>query len=328
MRTERRRLALVVVAVLVAAAVPAGHWAGRQVAPAAGPSLPGPCEQARAAAPGPGSAIGVGATVQTTGGAGWAEAFHRADVAYGPVTLFRVFYPGLPPPWPGSAADLAGRAVHVSFKAPPPEIVAGVHDDALAAWFASMPPDRDIYWTYHHEPENNIEAGEFTADSYRAAWQRVAALAGRVEHPRRCATLVLMGWTLEPAAGRDWRDYYPGADVIDVLGWDIYNLDFAAGDYSDPPAMFERAVAAARSEGKPWGIAEFGSRRVPGDEPGHQRASWIRQVADHLSGHPHPPLWVAWYDALIGDGEDYRLVDEPSRSAWRDFVHSQPAADG
>ncbi|QSB15880.1 hypothetical protein JQS43_05985 [Natronosporangium hydrolyticum] len=293
------------------------------------PALPAgaPTPEAPAGSPGapsvpPSGRIEVGSTVQVNGG-GWPGAYQRADEAYGPVEMFRVFHPGLPPDWPGSAADHAGRTVNVSFKADPEEVLAGEHDAALARWFASLPTDRDIYWTYHHEPENNIEAGDFTADQYRAAWRRVAWLADQVEHPSRYATLVLMGWSLEPASGRNWRDYYPGADVISVLGWDIYNFDYQQGGYSAPPVLFDRAIAVSRTEGKPWGISEYGGRRVDGDEAGHRRAEWIRETTDYLATHPYPPVWVAWYDALIGDGEDYRLIDEPSRAAWAEFARGQ-----
>lgn len=284
---------------------------------------PGELEPGDPARPPATGTIAAGATVQISGGGGWAGAFDRADTEYGPLEMLRVFHSGLPPAWPGSAADTAGRTVNVSFKAHPRDVLAGAHDRALTDWFAGMPSDRDIYWTYYHEPEDNIEAGEFSAADYREAWRRVAGLASEVANPRRYATLVLMGWTLEPGSGRDWRDYYPGGDVIAVLGWDIYNLDYAAGEYSAPEVLFDRAIEASRAEGKPWGIAEYGGRRVPGDGSGQRRAGWIRATTGYLADHEYPPLWVAWYDALIGDGEDYRLADDPSRTAWQEFVRSQ-----
>lgn len=108
------------------------------------------------------------------------------------------------------------------------------------------PRDRDVYWVYYHEPEDNIAAGEFTAADYRAAWRRLRSLADKAGNPRLHATLVLMGWSLDPLSKRDWRDYYPGRDVIQVLGWDVYNLGWKKGRYDSPPPCTTGSSPSAR----------------------------------------------------------------------------------
>lgn len=272
-------------------------------------------------APGTGSSgrILVGANVEVQSGETWKEANARADATYGPLAMHRVFYPDLPPPWPGSRAEGGGRTVVVSFKAQPRDILNGRHDDELSEWFATAPRDRDVYWVYYHEPEDNIEAGEFNAADYRAAWRRLAELADRADHPRLYATLVLMCWTLESGSGRDWRDYYPGGDVIAVLGWDCYNsAGQRGGYYIDPAERFETAIAVSREAGKPWGVAELGSELIEGDESGEGRGTWLRKIGDYLSSHAHPPLWVAYFDSTVAG--DYRLLDRPSQRAWQQFA--------
>jgi len=275
-------------------------------------------------APGGGSSrrILVGANVEVQSGETWEEANARADAAYGPLAMHRVFYPELPPPWPGSRAAGDGRPVVVSFKANPRDVLAGRHDEALAEWFRTAPRNQEIYWVYYHEPEDNIENGEFTAEDYRAAWRRLAQLAAQSDHSRLYATLVLMCWTLESGSGRDWRDYYPGGDVIAVLGWDCYNSGGQRGGYYIEPAeRFENAIAVSREAGKPWGVAELGSELIEGDESGEGRAAWLRKIGDYLSSHSYPPLWVAYFDSTVAG--DYRLRDRPSQQAWQQFARSQ-----
>ncbi|MFD0853298.1 hypothetical protein ACFQ07_13740, partial [Actinomadura adrarensis] len=150
---------------------------------------------------------------------------------------------------------------------------------------------------------------------YRAAWRHLRSLADKAGNPRLHATLVLMSWSLEAESGRDWRDYYPGRDVIQVLGWDTYNLGWKKGRYDSPSTMYDRVLTVSEKERLPFGIAETGSFLIAGDK-GDQRAAWIRATNAYLE--KHGALWVSYFD-LDWETGDYRLLDAPSRKAWQDF---------
>lgn len=246
------------------------------------------------------------------------DTFHRAlarqRAAYGGLGLVRVFYPGLPAPWPGLAGASGGPVV-VSFKANPRDVLTGEHDAYLGRWFASVPTDRTVWWTYWHEPEDDIEKGRFSAAEYRAAWRHLTALAEGARNPQLRPTLVLMCWTLTPESGRNWKSYYAGDSVIDTLGWDCYNAGARFGRYRDPMRMFSATAAASASVGKPWGISELGSLLATGDT-GADRARWLRACAAWL--RRGGASWVSYFDAPVGG--EYRLFDEASRAAWRDVV--------
>jgi hypothetical protein len=242
------------------------------------------------------------------------QALSRMDQYYGGLESVRLFYPSVPPAWPGRP-DVGKRTAIISFKLDPRAVLSGRYDQAMRRWFATAPNDRDVYWVYYHEPEDNIAAGSFSAADYRAAWRRLRSLADEAHNPRLHATLVLMGWTLDPRSGRDWRDYYPGKDVIQALGWDVYNLADGKGRYETPQAMYERVVSTSEAEGLPFGVAETGSLVVRGDD-GSKRAEWLRATNSYLTAHN--ALWVAYFDLKWSNG-DYRLLDGPSRQAWRDF---------
>ena len=149
-------------------------------------------------------------------------------------------------PWtsPQLSADLP---MQVSFKGEPATVVSGSQDAKYLAWFKAAPRDRTIYWTFFHEPDDNIDAGEFTAAQYVAAWRHLKALANQADNPRLLATLSLMNWSVYPESGRSWKDMYPGNDVIDVLAWDVNNLGSGREEYEDPATLLSPVISASAS---------------------------------------------------------------------------------
>jgi hypothetical protein len=279
------------------------------------PTTPAPTSSSAPAPPSvPSGGTMFGATVWTGGGLSQAAALAQANARYGKLEVVRVFYPGLPPAWPG-AAGASGGPVVVSFKAQPKDVLSGSLDSKLGDWFATAPRDRQIIWSYYHEPEDDIARGSFTAADYRAAWAHLRGLADKAGNPQLKSSLILMGWSLKPASGRNWKDYYPGSSVIDILGWDVYNLIFNKGQYSDTESIVAPVVAASKAEGKPWGIAELGAKLVPGDD-GTRRAAWLRSMGSYSKANG--ALYVTYFDAPVGG--EFRLLDGPSQAAWRAVI--------
>jgi len=236
-----------------------------------------------------------------------------ADAAYGPIEMIRVFFTGAPDAW-GSAKLADPRPVNVSFKYLPGDVLAGRHDAALRAWFRAAPTNRPVWWTYYHEPEDN-----FTTDAeksaYRRAWKRVARIADGVGKPNLLATLVLMDWTVNAQSGRNWRDWYPGSRVIDVMSWGVYGFPRTAS--SPQKLMTEHQVhrpslAVTRAEGKPYAISELGYAITGPDRPGFitDLGTWARDSQ---------VTFVAWWDQR-GATYDFRLTDDPSREAYRAVI--------
>ena len=110
------------------------------------------------------------------------QALSYEEGIIGPMHAVRVFYPGAPAAWPGNAGNV-DRTMIVSFKFNPSAITSGSEDSTMQSWFDNAPRDRDIYWVYWHEPEDDIEGGAFTAADYRAAWTHLAGLAEAGEQP-------------------------------------------------------------------------------------------------------------------------------------------------
>ncbi|MEU3457129.1 hypothetical protein ABZ671_26525 [Micromonospora sp. NPDC006766] len=256
-----------------------------------------------------------GASIGVQSGETFGQALARSDRTFGRLRMARIYLPGLPPVWKGSRASLVNRPVVVSFKASPREINSGQHDARLTSWFASIPREHNVYWSYYHEPEDEVARGAFTAEEYRAAWRRIAGLADRAGNPKLINTLILMCWTLDPKSGRSFDSFYPGGDVVEALGWDCYNWGVKWKRYATPQEIYGRVISKSRELSKPWGVAETGSDLVPGDT-GTGRAAWIRAMTSYLSRQR--PEFVAYYNQVVGQG-DFRLLDQPSIQAWRSF---------
>ena len=256
----------------------------------------------------------VGMCISTNPGESYQAALKRRDDLYNnnewPV---RKFFPGLPS-WSASGIP-KGRDLQVSFKAEPKDILSGSLDSVMLAWFQTAPNDVMIYWTYFHEPEDQIEGKSqphFTAKEFCDAWVHLKELADRVNKPNLKATLCLMGWSLTKESGRNWLDYYPGDDVIDVLSWDQYNSAVKDGKYADPATVFGPCIATSKARKKPFIFAEWGSKLAAGDN-GSGRAAWITKTVDYFE--KNGAIMSTYFDSSVGG--EYRLLDVPSQDAMR-----------
>lgn len=260
-----------------------------------------------------GTETGFGYALDIPGGKSLSEAWSAAKTAYGEADVVRIFHPGTPN-WT-AASTAKGVDLSVSFKMSPKSVLSGQYDSTLRTWFRAAPKDVEVYWTYFHEPEDNIEKGEFTAADYRAAWKRIVSIADETCQPNLHAMLVLMDWTVDSRSGRTFSDYYAGSAYIDVLGWDPYNPWKNNTEYKSPASVYDKVIATSKAQGKPFAIAETGSTLI-GSDTGSKRAVWLRDIASYLDSKG--ALFVTYFDTI---GQyDFRLKDSASKAAWRAVV--------
>jgi len=252
----------------------------------------------------------VGVSVQPRAGEDYRAALAATEDRYGSVDVIRYFDPDLPNSWADIESLVGDHPVVVSFKAPPSEVLRGADDDYLRSWFAQAPRDKRTWWSYLPEPEDAVDTGSYTASDFRAAWRRIDGLATQADNPRLISTLTLMCYTLSPASGRDWHDFYPGGAYVDVMGWDCYNSGYRKRNYTAPADIFGQALRLSESLGKPWAIPETGSLLVDGDS-GAGRARWITDLIDYARAHH--AQFLTFFDA--DTGRDYRLHDKASQQA-------------
>jgi len=227
-----------------------------------------------------------GTSVMPYGGETYPQALARSEQQLAPQLIRFYNHGGDGPSWPQSTGT---RPLVISFKLPPRQVLNGSHDAQLKTFFAATP--RPTYWSYWHEPEDNVAHGDFTAADYRAAWRHIAAIAKSSGKPLR-ATLILMGWTAKPASGRTWTDFYPGADVIDVLAWDCY----AWGPNDTPASVYGAAQSVSQQAGKPWAISETGAGSKQFTNPVN-RQSMLTAMARYLATAEPRPEFVTYFDS-------------------------------
>jgi hypothetical protein len=269
---------------------------------------------APAPAPAPSGGTLFGTSLWTGDGSNAAQALARETTAFGRPDVVRTYYQGMPAAWPGSAG-VSGGPVVVSFKAQPKDVASGRLDGQFANWFNTAPKDRPIFWSYFHEPENDVESGSFTTADYRAAWVHLAGLADRANNPQLRSNLILMCWTLQTGSHRNWQDYFAGASVIDTIGWDCYNKSYSKGSYGDPASMLGKAVATSNGAGVNWAVAELGSKLATGDN-GTGRAAWLTAIGKYARSNG--AAYITYFDSTVGG--DFRLLDSPSKNAWRQVI--------
>ncbi len=226
------------------------------------------------------------------------------------------------------AQDIAAGAVSsYSFKYQPSEVIAGKHDADLKSFFAGIQDGHPVYWTYWHEPDDEIFKNHtFTASDYRAAWAHIRSIADAVKATRPkleiFATLIIMEYSMSPKVaptrpltGPDGM--YPGDTVIDVFGVDVYD-EAAPQAISSAANQFDPVISFAKAHGKPWAIGELGSCAITGDAQG--RATWMKDIISYWKSQNSAPIFAAWFD-LDWPSCDYRIEnDAPAASVWKDAV--------
>jgi hypothetical protein len=222
------------------------------------------------------------------------------------VQAVRVFCDLPPASWnshPVLKACPAGCAVVVSFRS---GTVA-----QMQGFFDSRPPGLDVYGTWLHEPEDNVEKGQITLQAYR---DKQAEWAPAFREVGVTPAMILMGYTLS-AKTRKPSDYFV-PDAHDIVCFDAYNSSQNATPpgYNDPVKLVDRAADWAASVGRPWGITEAGSPIVGSPDA---RAAWAAQYARRVA--ERGGKLCIWWDAMgtkdPANPFDARL-DGPTASVW------------
>ncbi len=245
------------------------------------------------------------------------------------------------------ASDVAliqaeGRAVHLSVRpvrkdgTPIPWVEIStasegtlLHDE-MVAWaddLIALGPD--LRFTLNHEPETRDSAPNGTALEYRAAWRRFVELVRD-----RGGDDIDMVWTVgvDSLASGSGESWYPGDDVVDVIGADLYNWYTCQG--TDRPwvsfdTLIEPAVRFADDRARPLALPEFASAADPANE--QRRVGWMDAAVDVLIGWDEGPYravdldYVAWFDVTAPGGTYPECAwshrsDEPTRRAFSRMV--------
>lgn len=245
----------------------------------------------------------VGTSLHREAGESHTDAFNRRAGNWdAEPEIVRFFYPDLPRgEWPsfGAAETL------VSFKVSDVSLVpSGEYDAALVRYLTGIPDDGTAKRiVFYHEPEDDIASEAFTAPEFRAATEHIAALVDQ-HAPQVEIGLNLMGWTADPASGRDVTTYV-SAEPLDFIGWDIY----PDPDQEQTTELFAYAADASKELGvDQWLIAETAPVASSSQQ---QRAAWIPMAFDVARDQGF--VAVMYFDSTVGG--DFRLKTQDTWDA-------------
>ena len=256
----------------------------------------------------------------------WGMADHGALVAdqvtYGSFDVFRLYYRGLPIGW-DRVAGFDGTQIVASFHDSPARVLSGRDDAIFTRWFASAPADKDITWSWDHEYDAAARRHHLDISAYRAGWRHLITLAHQV-NPRLLDTLILTAFTFNHGPADAWRQFYPGPQV-DSISVDGYS--WSRDHLTSPAAIFGRAIDAAESVGKPFGVAEVAAL-APHDQP-DMLARWIYGLRDYLDASH--ALFVSRFNVNVAGPDawwgSWRLTQPAAIAALRDVLQAGRSFD-
>ena len=158
------------------------------------------------------------------------------------------------------------------------------------------------YVTINHEPETSDSEANGSAQDFVAMWRRVAELLEANNGQHLELVWVLTGGSFRRGQADQW---YPGDDVVDIIGADTYNWYTCQGtnrEWRSLETLIEAPLAFAREHGKPLALPEVASVEDPAAVG--RKAEWLDEAAITLTA---PELvddvaFVAWFDVTAPGG--------------------------
>ena len=205
--------------------------------------------------------------------------------------------------------------------------------DRLAVHIRQTFPDK-FFFAVHHEGENEVRerAGSgYTAKDYAAMFRHVVKRLRA--HGVHNMVTVLVHMAYVPHATQTWfNQMYPGDDVVDWIGLDVYAYSepgYGHGDFAEVlnrklggkrswPGFYNWAVT--RHPRKPLMIAEWGvwsSRKDP-----RYKAAFYRQLGSELRRFPRIKAMVQFETPHNQKGQDSSVDSTPAAlRAYRQLGH-------
>ncbi len=158
------------------------------------------------------------------------------------------------------------------------------------------------YFTINHEPETADSRQNGSSENFVAMWRRTVELLRE-----RGGDEIRTVWTMTNGAFSDARAeaWYPGDDVVDVVGTDVYNWHTCQGTdrpWLDLEELLVAPIAFARNHDKPLALPELAS--VEDRDNLDRKAEWIINAERTLLAPGTVDLieFVIWFDVTAPGG--------------------------
>jgi beta-mannanase len=221
--------------------------------------------------------------------------------------------------WAARATPLANLEIVV----PAAEIAAGAHDLEITAWarrvedwlgkgggrsllIAPMQEMNGDWVPYGMDPEN-----------FKIGYRRIVDI-----FRQQGIDETEVRWVFAPNAWSVWpyriADYYPGDDVVDLVGVSVYNFGQAVGRWTTVEEAFGSALDELRTIApfKPFLVTQVGSSTAGGD-----RDAWLRDLFATAAADPNI-VGLVYFNFL--KETDWKLWDGAALArGWQDGVRQK-----
>jgi len=186
------------------------------------------------------------------------------------------------------------------------------HDQAGNTWKAALDhvadvvqffPEAVVLFRPLHESNGDwFWWGQADPIEFRALWQGMFTYLTTTRNVHN----LLWVYSANRNLGEDLSDptrLYPGDDVVDLVGLDIYDDDLA---------NTEPGYAALVELGKPFGITEYGATNWPTAHDGAVELPNGKVIQHIRQTYPRSVVATAWYSS---DGNNWQISDKPDPGA-------------
>lgn len=149
-----------------------------------------------------------------------------------------------------------------------------------------------------------------TPEEYRQLWRFT------VEYLRDEKNLHNLLYAYSPDIFKDeahYLEYYPGDDLVDIIGLDDYHDVGSSGDINDLTRRLVTIVKLAEEKNKVAALTETGYETIP-DE-----GWWTDTLLGGISQHPEAKK-IAWVMVWRNDRKEHHYAPYPSHSSAPNFI--------
>jgi hypothetical protein len=158
-----------------------------------------------------------------------------------------------------------------------------------------------LFRPFHESNGNWFWWGQRNPADFEAAWRGLFRYLTTTKGFHNLLWVYAANRSLGDAASDPTR-FFPGVDVVDIVGLDIYDDDLS--DAPPDAAGYDAMVGLAR----PFAITEYGAANFPIAHDGAQNlpnSKVLQLIKDH---YPATVLASAWYSS---DGNNWQISDKP-----------------
>lgn len=235
--------------------------------------------------------------------------------------------------WQGQATPFANLEVSVSSFT----IASGAYDNQIRAWanrvksWLDRGGGRSVFLAPLQEMNGDWVPYGMDPGNYRLAFARIRAIFTDLGMNETQVRWVFApnGWSTPPFSQ---ADYYPGDDLVDLVGFSAYNFGTSLDRWATVPEVMGGVFDEARTyaPGKPYVLAQTASSKIGGDQN-----AWLTEMFSYVASDPNAlgfvyfnldreTDWRMWTGSTLAPGAAAGMAQPTTKHLWPMTAWFQP----